>query len=110
AVHSTIPSAPGFGWAGAPGPPSGSGPLDASDPRALARVLAARAGSQWCLTFTAARGSPLAHGCARAGPAPDHRHGDLGPAPRSRGGPRSRSRPGSTWDRWTFTITLFPGA
>src|SRR5262249_54688811 len=109
-VNLTMPLATWLGLSEAPAPASGSGPLDASDSRALARILAARAGSQWCLTFTDARGSPLAHGCARAGPAPDHRHGDLGPAPRSRGGPRSRSRPGSTWDRWTFTITLFPGA
>jgi hypothetical protein len=103
-----MPLATWLGLSDAPGTASGYGPLDASDSRELARALASRASNRWCLTFTDARGSPVAHGCARAGPAADHHHGDR-PASRSRAGPRSRSRPRSPADRWTFTITPLPG-
>ena len=103
-----MPLATWLGLSDAPGNASGYGPLDASDSRDLAHALAARAGNRWCLTFTDAQGRPVAHGCARNGPAEDRRHGDQ-PSPRSRAGPSSRSPAGSTGDRWTFTITLLPG-
>ena len=106
-VNLTMPLATWLGLSDAPGNASGYGPLDASDSRDLADALASRAGSRWCLTFTDARGSPVAHGCARAGPMEDRRHRDR-PTSRSRAGPRSRSRADSTGDRWTFTITLLP--
>jgi len=107
-VNLTMPLATWLGLSDAPGNASGHGPLDASDSRNLARALASRAGNRWCLTFTDARGRPVAHGCARAGPMVDRRQGDR-PTSRSRAGPGSRSRPDSTGDRWTFTITLLPG-
>jgi hypothetical protein len=107
-VNLTMPLATWLGLSDTPGNASGYGPLDASDSRDLAHALASRAGNRWCLTFTDARGSPVAHGCARAGPMAERRQGDR-PASRSRAGPRSQSRSGSTGDRWTFTITLLPG-
>ena len=107
-VNLTMPLATWLGLSDAPGNASGHGPLDASESRDLAHALAARAGNQWCLTFTDARGRPVAHGCARDGPADDRRHGDR-PTPRSRAGPGSRSRADSAGDRWTFAITLLPG-
>jgi hypothetical protein len=108
AVNLTMPLATWLGLSDAPGNASGYGPLDASDSRDLAHALAARSGSQWCLTFTDARGRPVAHGCARDGPAADRRHDDR-PDARSRAGPRSRAHVEGTGDRWTFTITLLPG-
>src|SRR5215510_11462763 len=64
-VNLTMPLATWLGLSDAPGNASGHGPLDASDSRNLARALASRAGNRWCLTFTDARGRPVAHGCAR---------------------------------------------
>jgi hypothetical protein len=107
AVNLTMPLATWLGLSDAPGNASGHGPLDASDSRDLAYALASRAGNRWCLTFTDARGSPVAHGCARAGPMIDRRRGDR-PASRSRAGPGSQPRADPTGDRWTFTITLLP--
>jgi HNH endonuclease len=107
-VNLTMPMATWLGLSDAPGNASGYGPLDASDSRDLAHALAVRAGNRWCLTFTDARGRPVAHGCARDGPADERRHGDR-PDARGRAGPRSRSHVDSTGDRWTFTITLLPG-
>jgi hypothetical protein len=107
-VNLTMPLATWLGLSDVPGNANGYGPLDASDSRDLAHAVAARAGNRWCLTFTDARGRPVAHGCARDRPADDRRHGDR-PAPRSRAGPGSRSHADSTGDRWTFVITLLPG-
>ncbi len=107
-VNLTMPLTTWLGLSDAPGNASGYGPLDASDSRDLARALASRADNRWCLTFTDARGRPVAHGCARGGPMEDRRHGDR-PTSRSRTGPRSRSRADGSGDRWTFTITLLPG-
>jgi hypothetical protein len=107
-VNLTMPLATWLGLSDAPGNASGYGPLDASDSRDLAHALAARAGNRWCLTFTDARGRPVAHGCARHGPAEDRRPGDR-PSPRSRAGPGSQSHADSTGDHWTFAITLLPG-
>ena len=107
-VNLTMPLATWLGLSDAPGHASGYGPLDATDSRDLARALAARSGNRWCLTFTDARGRPVAHGCARDGPADDRRPGDR-PGRRSRAGPGSRSHADSIGDRWTFAITLLPG-
>jgi hypothetical protein len=107
-VNLTMPLATWLGLSDAPGNASGYGPLDASDSRDLAHALAARAGNRWCLTFTDDHGRPVAHGCARNGPAEDRRHGGP-PSRRSRAGPSSRSPADRTGDRWTFTITLLPG-
>jgi hypothetical protein len=103
-VNLTMPLATWLGLSDAPGNASGYGPLDASESRDLARALASRAGSRWCLTFTDARGRPVAHGCARAGPAAGRRHGE--PAyPRSRAAPASEStadaRAGPGGETWT---------
>jgi len=124
-VNLTMPLATWLGLSDAPGYASGHGPLDASDSHDLARALAARAGNRWCLTFTDARGRPVAHGCARAGPMEGRRtragprdesgaDARAGPGAESRtdapAGPRSRSRADDTGDRWTFAITLLPGS
>ena len=89
-VNLTMPLATWLGMSDAPGNASGYGPLDASESRDLARALAFRAGNRWCLTFTDSRGRPVAHGCARTGPAGDRRHGE-GADPRSRAGPPDES-------------------
>ncbi|MBO0819119.1 MAG: DUF222 domain-containing protein, partial [Actinobacteria bacterium] len=89
-VNLTMPLATWLGLSDAPGNASGYGPLDASDSRELARALASRVGNRWCLTFTDARGSPVAHGCARAGPMEDRPRSDRS-APQSRAGPGDRS-------------------
>jgi hypothetical protein len=86
-VNLTMPVATWLGQSDAPGHVGGYGPLDAGDSRDLARALAARAGNPWCLTFTDARGRPVAHGCARAGPA--RAAGKVSGQPRAAGpGPR----------------------
>jgi hypothetical protein len=85
-VNLTMPLATWLGVSDAPGNASGYGPLDASESRDLARALASRAGNRWCLTFTDARGRPVAHGCARAGPAVVRRQGERA-YPRSQAGP-----------------------
>jgi hypothetical protein len=106
-VNLTIPLATWLGLADTPGHAAGFGPLDATDSRALADALGARADTKWCLTVIGPDGRPVAHGCARAGPSPPRRRkrratgtGDR-PAAGSRDGPGSRAR-----DRtWTVTIT-----
>jgi hypothetical protein len=85
-VNLTMPLATWLGVSDAPGNASGYGPLDASESRDLARALASRAGNRWCLTFTDARGRPVAHGCARAGPAAVRHQGERA-YPRSQAGP-----------------------
>src|SRR5262249_51431179 len=124
-VNLTMPLATWLGLSDAPGYASGHGPLDASDSHDLAPALAARAGNRWCLTFTDARGRPVAHGCARAGPMEGRRtragprdesgaDARAGPGAESGAdapaGPRSRSRADDTGDRWTIAITLLPGS
>ena len=82
-IHLTLPLATWLGWSQAPGEAAGYGPLDASDSRAVAAMLAAHPATTWCLTLTGPDARPLAHGCARAGP---------GPAP-PRAGPPPRTGP-----------------
>src|SRR5215468_4049640 len=91
-VNLTMPLATWLGLSDAPGYASGHGPLDASDSHDLARALAARAGNRWCLTFTDARGRPVAHGCARAGPMEGRR---TRAGPRDESGADARAGPGA---------------
>lgn len=65
-VNLTMPLATLLGGQ-APGEAAGFGPLPAVDARGLASLLATAPATRWCLTLTAADGTPLAHGCARAG-------------------------------------------
>jgi hypothetical protein len=90
AVNLTMPLATWLGMSDAPGNASGYGPLDAGESRDLAHALASCAGHRWCLTFTDARGRPVAHGCARAGPAADRSQGERA-HPRSPAGPPDES-------------------
>jgi hypothetical protein len=106
-VNLTIPLATWLGLADTPGHAAGFGPLDATDSRALADALAARAETKWCLTVIGPDGHPVGHGCARAGPSPGRRRkrratatGDR-PAAGSRDGPEGRARD----QTWTVTIT-----
>jgi hypothetical protein len=72
-VNLTMPLASWLGLSDAPGNVAGYGPLDAADSRAIADVLSARPGTNWCLTLTDSHGRPVAHGCARAAPPPSPR-------------------------------------
>jgi hypothetical protein len=110
-VNLTLPMATWLGLAEVPGHAAGYGPLDATDSRALATALAARADSKWCLTLTDRDGRPVAHGCARprrnegrrrAPPAakpPGEREAAQHPG-------TARAGPGGMKPTWTFTITL----
>jgi hypothetical protein len=89
-VNLTLPLATWLGLTDTPGHATGFGPLDATDSRALADALAARAGTKWCLTVTGPDGRPAAHGCARAGPSPGRPRGQ--PATRTRDRPAAASR------------------
>ena len=109
AVNLTMPLATWLGLSDAPGHAAGYGPLDAADSREVAARLAGQRGSRWCITLTGEGGRPVAHGCARAGPAPSGRSrppprrsprggGSPGPSPRSGGplggSPRGGGSPG----------------
>jgi hypothetical protein len=91
-VNLILPLDTWLGLSDAPGYASGHGPLDAADSRSLARALAARADTKWCITFTSSDGQPVAHGCARGGASAK----PLGArrAARARGGPEEMRRPG----------------
>jgi hypothetical protein len=67
-VNLTVPLATWLGWSASPGEVAGYGPLDATDCRALATVLAADSGTRWCVTITGPDGRAVGHGCAKAGP------------------------------------------
>jgi hypothetical protein len=69
-VNLTMPLATWLGASEAPGNVPGFGPLSAGDARELAGLLAARAGTRWCITLTDGAGRAVAHGCARAKPVP----------------------------------------
>jgi hypothetical protein len=69
-VNLTMPLASYLGQSLSPGEISGLGPLDAPACRELATAIAAAPGSRWSLTVTDQQGRAVAHGCARAGPAP----------------------------------------
>ena len=67
-VHLTMPLPARPGGA-QPGEVAGHGPVDAPASRELAALLAARAGTRWCLTVTGPDGRAAGHACARRGPA-----------------------------------------
>src|SRR5579859_7847278 len=92
-VNLTMPLATWLGLSDAPGNAAGYGPLDADDSRAIAKGLAARSDAKWCLTLTDSRGRPVAHGCARAGPPPAHRHAQRPIGPLGQPGIGSRAGP-----------------
>ncbi len=68
-VNLTMPLTAWLGWTQSPGDVPGYGPVDAEDSRTLAGQLAASPASRWCVTLTGAGGHPVAHACARHGPA-----------------------------------------
>jgi Domain of unknown function (DUF222) len=110
AVNLTMPLATWLGLSDTPGHAAGYGPLDADDSRDLAARLARQRGSRWCITLTGEGGRPVAHGCARTGPAPP---GRSRPPPRrspgSGGSPRcAASFPGWPADvnEWLAGITI----
>ena len=110
-VNLTLPLATWLGLAEIPGHAAGYGPLDATDSRALAAALAARAGSQWCLTLTDRDGRPVAHGCARSRRTEGRRRAPPRAEPpgkheESRQPGTARAGPGGMKPAWTFTITL----
>jgi Domain of unknown function (DUF222) len=122
AVNLTMPLATWFGLSDAPGHAAGYGPLDASDSRDLADRLAGQTGSRWCITLTGEDGRPVAHGCARTGPAPSGRSrppprrpprggGSPGRSPRSGGSPRRTATP-PDWpadvNRWPTDVNRCP--
>jgi hypothetical protein len=122
AVNLTMPLATWLGLSDAPGHAAGYGPLDASDSRDLADRLAGQPGSRWCITLTGEDGRPVAHGCARTGPAPSGRSrppprrpprggGSPGRTPRSGGPPRRTATP-PDWpadvNEWLADVTRWP--
>jgi hypothetical protein len=96
-VNLTMPLSTWLGCSDAPGQVAGYGPLDATDSRTVADALAARADSTWCLTFTDADGTPVAHGCARARPAAGQRRAP--PTARSPDKLAAQSRPQRASDK-----------
>jgi len=119
-VNLTLPLATWLGQSDAPGHVAGYGPLDATDSRTLAHLLATQGSTKWCLTFTGPDGRPIAHGCARDRPPGRPQRGSRDrprqgsrDAPRTgtRDGPNAGSPPdganaGSLPRAWTFTLTL----
>ena len=96
-MNLTMPLSTWLGCSDAPGSVDGYGPLDATDSRTVADVLAARADSTWCLTLTDADGTPVAHGCARARPATGKRGAP--PTARSPGKLAAQSHPERASDK-----------
>ena len=112
-INLTVPLATWLGGSGEPGHAVGYGPLDAADSRDLADAMSAGPAARWCITFTAADGRPVAHGCARSGPPTGLRRTQpgartrAGPGTRPRVGPETPTGPG-TQPRdgtWSFTVT-----
>ena len=91
-INLTVPLATWLGGSGEPGHAAGYGPLDAADSRDLADAMSAGPAARWCITFTAADGRPVAHGCARTGPPAGLRR--TLPGARIRAGPGTRPRVG----------------
>ena len=91
-INLTVPLATWLGGSGEPGHAVGYGPLDAADSRDLADAMSAGPAARWCITFTAADGRPVAHGCARTGPPAGLRR--TLPGARIRAGPGTRPRVG----------------
>ncbi|HEX9032615.1 MAG TPA: HNH endonuclease signature motif containing protein [Streptosporangiaceae bacterium] len=67
-VNLTMPASTWLGLSQAPGEVTKLGPLDADSCRDLARRLASRPESRWCVTLTGPDDRAVAHACARAGP------------------------------------------
>ena len=101
AVNLTMPLATWLGLSDAPGHAAGYGPLDAGDSRDLAARLARQHGSRWCITLTGEGGRPVAHGCARTGPAPS---GRSRPPPRHSPGSGGPPRPAATCLGWPADV------
>src|ERR1700734_4198389 len=96
-VNLTMPLTAWLGWTQSPGDVPGYGPLDASDSRTLASLLAHGPGSQWCVTLTDPAGHPVAHACARHGPPGPHPRPATPhdqPNPRGPAGARGVAKPG----------------
>jgi hypothetical protein len=98
-VHLTMPVSAWLGITNKPGEVAGHGVLDAWSCRDIGSLLAARPGTQYCLTVTTADGHPLGHACTRTppplaprGPAPP-RESSPGPA-QSRPAHHGLERPG----------------
>ena len=91
-VNLTMPLTAWLGWTQSPGDVPGYGPLDASDSRTLAGLLAQDPASQWCVTLTDPAGHPVAHACARHGPRPQPEP----PSPGAQASPSTRAGPGTT--------------
>ena len=111
-VNLTMPLSAWLGWTQSPGDIPGYGPVDASDSRTLADLLASRPDNQWCITLTGPGGHPAAHACARHGPpgppgrsaAPHDRPGTAGPGPPGPTSPPGPTTPVPDWLRGlTFT-------
>jgi hypothetical protein len=68
-VHLTMPLAALARLSGSPGEVAGYGLADAATCRDLAAWLGRDAATRWCLTVTGQDGTPVAHACARRGPA-----------------------------------------
>jgi hypothetical protein len=133
AVNLTVPLATWLGLSDELGHAVGVGPLDATDSRDLADMLATRADTRWCLTFTDSAGHPVIHGCARTGPPPRRRRAPPTTGPPTTGPPLgipsttgslpvirpttgtpSAASPGTPpprarGDTWTFTLTWLGG-
>jgi hypothetical protein len=97
AVNLTMPLATWLGLSDAPGHAAGYGPLDAGDSRDLAARLAGQRGSRWCITLTGEGGRPVAHGCARTGPAPSGRSRPPPRRPPASGGSSGRAATSPGW-------------
>ena len=67
-IHLTMPVST-FAAGGEPGEVASYGPVDAGTSRELAGLLAVDPATRWCLTVTGPGGAPVAHACARRGPA-----------------------------------------
>jgi Domain of unknown function (DUF222) len=105
-VNLTMPLATWLGQSDEPGHAAGYGPLDATDSRTLAAALAARTGTEWCLTLTGPDGQPVAHGCTHTGSPPGRRSK---PSAGPDAGPRADSRVGPTTDGRPTADTDTPG-
>ena len=90
-VHLTMPLSAWLGITNKPGEVAGHGVLDAWSCREIGSLLAARPGTQYCLTVTTADGHPLGHACTRT---PPPRLAPPGPAPPRESSPGpAESRP-----------------
>src|SRR5450755_220110 len=99
-VHLTMPLTAWLGLSDAPGTIDGVGAADAMTCRDLARALAGRTGTRWCLTITGPDARAVGHACATTGP-PQGSSPD-GPSP-------GRAPPGQRWPggpEWLAGLTI----